>query len=83
MLLSLLKRINPSKIAIAGFDGFREDVEKNYYDNSFQNERHVGEFSTLNKEVSSMFAEIVETMSPDCMFEFITPSLFETELKER
>lgn len=28
MLLSLLKRINPSKIVIAGFDGFREDSEK-------------------------------------------------------
>lgn len=81
MLLSLLKRINPSKITIAGFDGFSEDVEKNYSDSSFQNERHIGEFATLNKEVSEMFKNIVETMSPACKFEFITPSLYEAAAK--
>lgn len=81
MLLSLLKRINPSKISIAGFDGFSENTEKNYSDKSFQNERHVGEFVTLNKEISSMFGEIVETMSPLCTFELITPSIYETVIK--
>ena len=81
MLLSLLKRINPCKIAIAGFDGFSEASDKNYYDKSFQNERHVGEFSTLNKEVSAMFKEIVETMSPACTFEFVTPSLYDFSKK--
>lgn len=81
MLLSLLKRVNPSKVTIAGFDGFSGDVEKNYSDNSFQNERHVGEFATLNKEVSEMFKNIVETMSPACKFELITPSLYETAVK--
>lgn len=81
MLLSLLKRVNPSKITIAGFDGFSGDVEKNYSDSSFQNERHVGEFATLNKEVSEMFKNIVETMSPVCKFELITPSLYETAVK--
>ena len=81
MLLSLLKRVNPSKITIAGFDGFSGDVEKNYSDSSFQNERHVGEFATLNKEVSEMFKNIVETMSPACKFELITPSLYETAVK--
>lgn len=77
MLFNLLKKINPKKIAIAGFDGFREDTEKNYFDTSFQNERHIGEFAVLNKEISAMFKEIVETMSPACKFEFITPSLYE------
>lgn len=81
MLLSLLKRVNPSKIAIAGFDGFSEDVEKNYSDSSFQNERHISEFETLNREVSEMFKNIVETMSPACKFELITPSLYETAVK--
>ena len=81
MLLNLLKRVNPSKITIAGFDGFNEDTEKNYSDKSFQNERHVGEFATLNKEVSAMFGDIIETMSPACEFELITPSLYETAIK--
>ncbi len=74
MLLNLLKRVSPSKITFAGFDGFSEDAERNYCDSSFQNERHIGEFNTLNKEVKAMYNEIVETMSPGCKFEFITPS---------
>lgn len=81
MLLSLLKRLNPCKISIAGFDGFSENVEKNYSNSSFQNERHISEFATLNKEVSEMFKDIVETMSPNCEFELITPSLYETVVK--
>lgn len=81
MLLTLLKRVNPSKITIAGFDGFSESSEKNYADSTFQNERHISEFSTLNKEVISMFGEIVETMYPTCKFELITPSLYDIALK--
>lgn len=81
MLLNLLKRVNPSKITIAGFDGFRENAEKNYSDNSFQNKRHINEFATLNKEIALMFSEIIETMSPACSFELITPSLFDVVVK--
>ena len=81
MLLSLLKRINPSVITIAGFDGFSEESEKNYSDSSFQNERHIGEFAVLNKEISEMFKNIVEVMSPSCKFKLITSSLYETAVK--
>ena len=76
MLLNLLKRVNPSKITIAGFDGFDSKSEKNYADSSYQNERHVDEFDVLNKEISTMYKEIVETMSPNCVFKFITPSVY-------
>ena len=76
MLLNLLKRINPSKITIAGFDGFDSKREKNYADRSYQNERHVEEFEVLNKEISMMYKEIVDIMSPDCDFNLITPSIY-------
>jgi len=76
MLLNLLKRVSPSAITIAGFDGFDVNNEKNYVDSSYQNERHVDEFETLNKEISTMFAEVVETMSPACKFKMITPSVY-------
>ena len=82
MLLNLLKRVNPGKIAIAGFDGFREDEVENYADSSFQNKRHIGEFATLNKEITEMFSDIIDTMYPDCVFEMITPSLYESALKK-
>ena len=76
MLLNLLKRINPSDITIAGFDGFDTNISTNYADSSYQNERHIGEFVTLNKEISLMLENIVETMYPNCSFKFITPSVF-------
>ena len=77
MLLNMLKRVNPTKITIAGFDGFDEKSSENYADSSYQNERHVGEFVVLNKEIREMLKEVVDTMSPACSFEMITPSLYE------
>lgn len=82
MLLTLLRRINPSKITIAGFDGFDENSESNYADSSYQNERHVGEFKLLNEEITAMFGEIVETMYPSCQFEMITPSRYMSAIKD-
>lgn len=76
MLFNLLKRVNPAKITIAGFDGFDVNNEKNYADSSYQNERHIDEFETLNEEISIMYKEIVETMSPNCTFKFVTPSVY-------
>lgn len=76
MLLNLLKRINPSKITIAGFDGFSEESDKNYSDKSFQNERHVNEFALLNEEITAMFGEIIDIMTPACEFNIITPSIY-------
>ncbi len=81
MLLNLLKKISPKKISIAGFDGFREDAQKNYSDSSFQNERHIGEFALLNKEIREMFEDVVAAMSPDCQFKMITPSLYEDAMQ--
>lgn len=76
MLLNLLKRIEVSKISLAGFDGFETDKKSNYADDSFQNDRHRSEFDDLNKEIASMLAEITETLAGKCDIHFITPSRF-------
>jgi len=77
MLLNLLKKLNPAKIAISGFDGFKTDAEMNYADTSFQNERHLAEFDTLNREIGNMLSDIVKTLQETCDVEFITPSVYE------
>lgn len=77
MLLNLLKRISPSKITLAGFDGFSDKMQTNYSDGSFQNERHISEFSTLNKEITEMYNEIKETLYPNCEIGFLTPSIYD------
>lgn len=76
MLFNLLKRLGPSKITIAGFDGFSKESKDNYYDESFQNDRHTKQFELLNREITEMFSDVKETMTPDCEFVFITPSIF-------
>jgi 4-hydroxy 2-oxovalerate aldolase len=81
MLLNLLKRIGVPKITLAGFDGFR-DQEKNYFDSSYVSEKQIADFDNLNNELSDMFRGIVNTMSPKCEFNMITPSLFEKIVRE-
>ena len=76
MLLNLLKKVEVSKISIAGFDGFESDKTSNYSDESFQNDRHLSEFEDLNKEIFSMFTEVKETLAGKCEIHFITPSRF-------
>lgn len=82
MLFNLLRRVNPLQITIAGFDGFDQNSEKNYIDNSYQDERFSNEFEILNKEISSMFEEIVAVMFPACKFSMLTPSLYEKAMKK-
>lgn len=82
MLLNMLKRISVKKIVIAGFDGFSKENEKNYSDDSFQNDRHIPEFSVLNEEVAQMYKEIKKTIYPECIVKSLTPSLYENEEKE-
>lgn len=76
MLLQMLKRLNPSKITIAGFDGFDITSSQNYADISFQNERHVKEFEILNQEIKAMFGEICEKLAGKCDISIITPSRY-------
>lgn len=82
MLLNLLKKVNPSHITIAGFDGFDINSKKNYVDASYQNERHIVEFETLNREVGKMLKEIIDIMTPECKISFITPSLYREDIKQ-
>lgn len=82
MLLKLLVKLNPSQIIIAGFDGFNPDLTANYSDSSFQNDRHVSEFATLNREIGMMLKELVDTFEPHCKVNFLTPSLYIDEMKK-
>ena len=82
MLLKLLVKLKPTKITIAGFDGFNPDIAANYSDSSFQNDRHKGEFATLNREIGKMLKELVDTFEPNCKVEFLTPSLYIDEMKK-
>lgn len=78
MLLNLLKRVGAKKIAIAGFDGYSAD-EKIYFDDSYVTDMEVKEFGRLNDEITDMVEKFIETVSPSCYVEFLTPSLYDTQ----
>lgn len=76
MLLNLLKKLMPSSIYIAGFDGFNVKTKTNYMDESFQNDRHVEEFELQNKELRAMFNNIFYSIRDRIQVVFVTPSVF-------
>lgn len=82
MLLNLLKRIGVSRITIAGFDGFDAQNKNNYYDNTFQNYRHIDEFALLNSELYDMLEKYYLTMKKNCKITMITPSLFSNAINQ-
>lgn len=77
MLLNLLKRIGINHLAIAGLDGFEVNSRENYADDSFQNDRHIEEFSILNKEIKEMLSDIIKAQEGKCSIRMLTPGRFE------
>lgn len=80
MLLNLLKRIEVSKITIAGFDGFSKEVKTNYMDGSFSDSRYTDDYDLMNREIFNMFSDIVKTLKGKCEVDMITPSIYEKAL---
>ena len=77
MLLRLLKKLEASDIALAGFDGFDAAKEDNYAGKIFQNDRHIEEFDEMTKEVTKMLKELRKSLSGKAEIHFVTPSLYE------
>ncbi len=76
MLLYLLRRIGVENICLAGFDGFKADVADNYVNKSFQNDRHIEEFDSINKEIQEMMEEYIHSLKYKCNITFLTESLY-------
>ncbi len=82
MLLYLLRRIGFEKIYLAGFDGFSTDIKDNYVDDSFQNDRHMEEFDSINYEIICMLRDYITSIKDKSAMEFITPSVYQQILEE-
>ena len=79
MLLNLLKKAEPSKIFIAGFDGLRQQQE-NYVDNSFLNIHHTMSIDEINEEVKKLFEIFKNKTTNKINVQLLTPSLYEEKL---
>ncbi len=75
MLLNLLKKMNVSEIAIAGFDGYVIGQD-NHIDNTFYNDRQERDFNLLNEQISKMVVDYVNSMEPEVLIHFLTPTKY-------
>lgn len=82
MLLNLLKRMEVSKIQLAGFDGFEADKLTNYSDESFQNNRFIDHFGELNRDIFEMLKEYADTVRGKSTLNFLTPSIFQGAIEK-
>lgn len=79
MLLNLLRKLEVKKLAIAGFDGFKQGDKGNYMQGTQDIKRHETEYENINKALASMFGKFVKTVAGKCEIKFITPSMFKKE----
>lgn len=73
IFLNLLKKIGVGKVALAGFDGFKKNVEDNYIDPNFDLSKQYAYLSSVNRCMTKMINDIRR----DLNIEFVTESIYE------
>lgn len=77
MLLNLLKKVEVSRICIAGFDGLKE-TGKNYVDeHMFPNIAKEMSIASTNREVRKLYEQYKDKTANKIKVELLTPSLYE------
>lgn len=71
MVLNLLAKIHPSKVYVAGMDGYVYG-ESNYAEDGRKHEQSKERFALLNKEISIRLAELSRKLA----VQFVTPTLY-------
>lgn len=76
MLLNLLKDLQVSDICIAGFDGFSDDSNQDFYHEGYPDYKTREEKIELNLEIEKLLIEYEKTVRDKINIAFITPSAF-------
>lgn len=83
LLLRLLDLMDVNSIAIAGFDGYSHNNENpNYVQKAMEKTRNTLNAEEANKDIKSMLMDYMNTRKCNCPISFITPSHFESVIKE-
>lgn len=72
ILLNLLKKIGVGSVTLAGFDGFKRNVEDNYVDSSFDLSKEYSYLSTVNR----LLKRKIKAFSKDMDIRFLTESIY-------
>ncbi len=76
MILNLLKKLNVSKIRLAGFDGLKENAE-NYVDRSFPDANDSISIKRINKEIIKLYNSYKKKVTGKIEVSILTPSIYE------
>lgn len=76
MMLNLLKKVNASKIRLAGFDGLKENAD-NYVDESFPNANNGMTIKNTNKEIIKLYNSYKNKVNGKIDVRILTPSVYE------
>lgn len=75
MLLNLLKKLNVSKVNLAGFDGLKEN-EENYVDADYPDVNNVMTIKETNKEVRKLYEKYKNKVTGKIDVDILTPSIY-------
>jgi len=73
--INLMLSLKPTKVYLAGFDGFTLDINKNYFDKAMRHQVTEEQVEVRN----SFYKKFIETASKKIPFEFLTPSIYQRE----
>ena len=78
--LRVLAKLGVSKVAIAGFDGFKTKYNESYADPSLPTLNPANDWAGLNKEIKEIFCDFRRANKDRIMIELVTPSVFDAEM---
>ena len=78
ILLKFLRCFSPSKISLAGFDGFDIESQDQYYDDKMKTYLDKNIYRTMNLEIK----EFIQQYSKDYHLNFITESYYKNKKKD-
>lgn len=74
--LRLLNKLDTENIVLAGFDGFKNEYNESYCDESLPSLNMNGKWDELNDEIKEMFRDVVVTTKGRTNIEFLTDSIY-------
>lgn len=73
IIMNLLRTVDVTDVALAGFDGFSTDVDANYYDSKLNRPVNKEQAERRNKRAKDYLASLAGTVNVS----FLTPSRYE------
>lgn len=73
MCINFCRRIGASRLWLAGFDGFSEQIQENYYDTTM----YMDVEKERLREMNAAFARKVKQIKLQMEIQFVTPSIYE------